>query len=92
MPLDGAPIAFGFSFDRGFDERRLRRLERDRVSRRPAWPRRAAAPSQRLSTALASSSRAGRSARSEVVSWKSQDGTPIEGVLRKPAGYDAGAK
>jgi dipeptidyl aminopeptidase/acylaminoacyl peptidase len=27
---------------------------------------------------------------SEVVSWKSQDGTPIEGVLRKPAGYAPG--
>lgn len=28
---------------------------------------------------------------SEVVSWKSTDGTLIEGVLRKPAGYKAGA-
>jgi dipeptidyl aminopeptidase/acylaminoacyl peptidase len=27
---------------------------------------------------------------SEVVSWKSQDGTPIEGVLRKPAGWKPG--
>jgi dipeptidyl aminopeptidase/acylaminoacyl peptidase len=28
---------------------------------------------------------------SEVVSWKSADGTIIEGVLRKPAGYKAGS-
>jgi len=28
----------------------------------------------------------------EVVSWKSQDGTTIEGVLRKPAGFDPAKK
>jgi dipeptidyl aminopeptidase/acylaminoacyl peptidase len=28
----------------------------------------------------------------EIVSWKSQDGTTIEGVLRKPADYDAAKK
>ncbi|HKM91454.1 MAG TPA: prolyl oligopeptidase family serine peptidase, partial [Candidatus Acidoferrales bacterium] len=28
----------------------------------------------------------------EVVSWKSQDGTTIDGVLRKPAGYDPAKK
>jgi dipeptidyl aminopeptidase/acylaminoacyl peptidase len=28
----------------------------------------------------------------ELVSWKSQDGTVIEGVLRKPADYDPGRK
>jgi dipeptidyl aminopeptidase/acylaminoacyl peptidase len=28
----------------------------------------------------------------EVVSWKSQDGTPIEGILVKPAGFDATKK
>jgi dipeptidyl aminopeptidase/acylaminoacyl peptidase len=28
----------------------------------------------------------------EVVSWKSQDGTMVEGVLHKPAGYDPGKK
>jgi dipeptidyl aminopeptidase/acylaminoacyl peptidase len=28
----------------------------------------------------------------EVISWKSQDGTTIEGVLRKPADYDPGKK
>jgi dipeptidyl aminopeptidase/acylaminoacyl peptidase len=28
----------------------------------------------------------------EVISWKSTDGTPIEGVLLKPAGYDAKKK
>jgi len=28
----------------------------------------------------------------EVISWKSQDGATIEGVLRKPAGYDASKK
>ena len=28
----------------------------------------------------------------EVVSWKSKDGTTIEGVLHKPAGYEAGKK
>ena len=29
---------------------------------------------------------------SEVISWKSLDGTMIEGVLRKPKGYQAGAR
>jgi dipeptidyl aminopeptidase/acylaminoacyl peptidase len=29
---------------------------------------------------------------SEVISWKSQDGTPIEGVLTKPADFDPGQK
>ena len=28
----------------------------------------------------------------EVVSWKSQDGTVIEGVLHKPAGFEAGRR
>ena len=31
-------------------------------------------------------------ARSEVISWKSKDGATIEGVLHKPAGYDAKKK
>jgi dipeptidyl aminopeptidase/acylaminoacyl peptidase len=31
-------------------------------------------------------------AQSEVVKWKSKDGTEIEGVLTKPVGYAAGAK
>src|SRR5260221_2822520 len=28
----------------------------------------------------------------EVISWKSQDGSTIEGILRKPANYDASRK
>ena len=28
----------------------------------------------------------------EVITWKSQDGTPIEGVLHKPAGFQAGKR
>ena len=28
----------------------------------------------------------------EVVSWKSSDGTPVEGILLKPVGYQAGTK
>ena len=31
-------------------------------------------------------------AQSEVVKWKSKDGTEIEGVLTKPVGYQAGTK
>jgi dipeptidyl aminopeptidase/acylaminoacyl peptidase len=31
-------------------------------------------------------------AQSEVVKWKSKDGTEIEGVLTKPVGYEAGTK
>jgi dipeptidyl aminopeptidase/acylaminoacyl peptidase len=31
-------------------------------------------------------------AQSEVVKWKSKDGTEIEGLLTKPAGYEAGKK
>ena len=30
--------------------------------------------------------------KSEVISWTSQDGTPIEGVLTKPAGFDPSKK
>ncbi|MBM3908130.1 MAG: S9 family peptidase [Gemmatimonadetes bacterium] len=30
--------------------------------------------------------------QSEVVTWKSKDGWPVEGVLLKPVGYTAGAK
>lgn len=30
--------------------------------------------------------------RREVISWKSSDGTPIEGVLNKPAGWDPAKK
>ena len=30
--------------------------------------------------------------RREVISWKSQDGTTIEGVLIKPANFEAGRK
>jgi dipeptidyl aminopeptidase/acylaminoacyl peptidase len=28
----------------------------------------------------------------EIVTWKSKDGTPVEGILVKPAGYQAGQK
>jgi dipeptidyl aminopeptidase/acylaminoacyl peptidase len=31
-------------------------------------------------------------ARREVIAWKSQDGTPIEGVLHKPADFQAGRR
>ena len=31
-------------------------------------------------------------ANSEVISWKSEDGAPIEGVLHKPQNYDPNKK
>jgi len=43
-------------------------------------------------TALREQYKEFRLARREVIEWKSTDGTPIEGVLIKPAGYDASRK
>jgi dipeptidyl aminopeptidase/acylaminoacyl peptidase len=90
VALEGAPIAFGFSFDRGFE--------------RVAFTGSSASSYPEVCIAAASGGEVRRLSRlgqqldgwtlgtSEVVSWKSQDGTPIEGVLRKPKGWTPGAK
>jgi len=88
VPLESTPVAFGFSFDRGFDKVAY-------VGSGPsAYPEACLAATRggavaRLST-LSEQLRDFTLGTSEVVSWKSQDGTPIEGVLRKPAGWKPG--
>ncbi len=90
VPLETAPIAFGFAFDRAFE----------RVafvgSSATAYPEACVAPAR--GGAVSRLSRLGDQVEgwalgtSELVSWRSQDGTVIEGVLRKPAGWTPGQK
>jgi len=88
VTLESTPVAFGFSFDHGFDKVAY-------VGSSPsAYPEACLAATRggavtRLST-LSGQLRDFTLGTSEVVSWKSQDGTPIEGVLRKPAGWKPG--
>jgi len=90
VALDGVPVAFSFSFDRAFE-----RVAFVGSSAR-AYPEACLASTgggavtrlSRLSEQLADWTLG----TSEVVSWKSQDGTAIEGVLRKPPGYVPGQK
>jgi dipeptidyl aminopeptidase/acylaminoacyl peptidase len=90
VPLESTPVAFGFSFDRGFERVAY-------VGSSPtAYPEACVAAAR--GGAATRVSRLGAQLEgftlgtSEVVSWKSKDGTPIEGVLRKPAGYAPGQK
>jgi dipeptidyl aminopeptidase/acylaminoacyl peptidase len=90
VSLDDAPIAFGFSFDGAFE-----RVAFVGSSAR-AYPEACLAATAggavtRLSR-LAEQLTGWTLGTSEVVSWKSQDGTVIEGVLRKPAGHAPGQK
>lgn len=48
-------------------------------------------PAQRL-TQMNEQIREWKTAKSEVIAWKSKDGTTIEGVLHKPANYDPSKK
>jgi dipeptidyl aminopeptidase/acylaminoacyl peptidase len=90
VTLESTPVAFGFSFDRGFERVAY-------VGSSPtAYPEACVA-----ATAGGAATRVSRLGAqldgftlgtSELVSWKSKDGTPIEGVLRKPAGYAPGQK
>jgi dipeptidyl aminopeptidase/acylaminoacyl peptidase len=90
VTLDGTPVTFGFSFDRAFEKVAY-------VGSSPtAYPEACLAASRggavtRLSR-LAKQLESLTLGTSELVSWRSQDGTPIEGVLRKPAGYTPGQK
>ena len=90
VALESTPVGFGFSFDRGFDHVAY-------VGSSPtAYPEACLASTRggavtRLSR-LAEQLQGFTLGTSEVVSWKSRDGTPIEGVLRKPAGYAPGQK
>jgi dipeptidyl aminopeptidase/acylaminoacyl peptidase len=90
VPLEGVPVAFGFSFDRGFERVAF-------VGSSPsAYPEACLASTRggavtRLSR-LSKQLDAFTLGTSEVVSWKSKDGTPIEGVLRKPAGWTPGRR
>jgi len=90
VPLESTPVAFGFSFDRGFEHVAFV------GSSAAAYPEACLAAMRGGAVTRLSRLReqlAGLTlGTSEVVSWKSQDGTPIEGVLRKPAGYTPGQK
>jgi dipeptidyl aminopeptidase/acylaminoacyl peptidase len=90
VPLDTAPVAFGFAFDRDFGRVAFT------GSSATAFPEACLASTAggavtRLSH-LSEQLKDWTLGTSEVVSWKSQDGSVIEGVLRKPPGYAPGQK
>jgi dipeptidyl aminopeptidase/acylaminoacyl peptidase len=86
--LAGAPTAYGFSFDRGFEHVAFVGASAS------TYPEACLASTD--GGTVARLSRLGEQlsgltlGTSEVVTWKSRDGTPIEGVLRKPAGWKPG--
>jgi dipeptidyl aminopeptidase/acylaminoacyl peptidase len=83
-------VAFGFSFSRDFKHAAFRAaMENEYVEIYTA----SVAPwkSQKL-TAMGDQLKPFAVARREVISWKSADGTAIEGVLYKPADFDAKKK
>ena len=90
VPLESTPAAFGFSFDSGFEHVAF-------VGSSPvAFPEVCLAATRggavvRLSR-LSDQLEGWTLGTSEVVTWKSRDGTVIEGVLRKPSGYVPGEK
>ena len=90
VPLETAPIAFGFAFDRAFEQVAFV------GSSASAFPEACLASTG--GGVVARLSRLGGQVEgwtlgtSEVVSWKSRDGTLIEGVLRKPAGGKPGER
>jgi dipeptidyl aminopeptidase/acylaminoacyl peptidase len=90
VPLETAPIAFAFAFDRAFGKVAFV------ASSANAYPEAclastAGGPVTRLSR-LGEQVRSWALGTSEVVSWKSRDGVVIEGVLRKPAGWKPGER
>jgi dipeptidyl aminopeptidase/acylaminoacyl peptidase len=90
IALDSAPIASGFSFDRGFERVAFT------GSSAGAYPELCLASTRggavtRLSR-LSDQLGGWTLGTSEVVSWKSRDGALIEGVLRKPAGWTPGQR
>jgi dipeptidyl aminopeptidase/acylaminoacyl peptidase len=83
-------VAFGFSFSRDFKHAAFRAaMENEYAEIYSA----SVAPwkSQKL-TAMADQLKAFSIAHREVISWKSADGTTIEGVLYTPADFDAKKK
>jgi len=90
VPLETTPIAGAFAFDRPFDHVAFV------GSSATTFPEACLASSgggvvARLSH-LGEQLKGWTLGTSEVVSWKSRDGTPIEGVLRKPAAWKAGER
>jgi dipeptidyl aminopeptidase/acylaminoacyl peptidase len=88
VALDATPVAFGFAFDRDFQRVAFA------GSSPTAYPEACLAATgggavTRLSR-LADQLQGWTLGASEVVSWKSRDGTVIEGVQRKPAGWKPG--
>ncbi len=89
-PLEAAPIAFAFAFDRAFEHVAFV------GSSATTFPEACLAPT--AGGAVTRLSRLGEQVKgwtlgtSEVVSWTSRDGAVIEGVLRKPAGWKAGER
>jgi len=83
-------VAFGFSFSRDFKRAAFRAaMENEYVEIYAA----SVAPwkAQKL-TAMGDQLKPFGVARREVISWKSADGTTIEGILYKPADFDARKK
>ena len=90
VPLDGTPMAFGFSFDRSFERVAFNGSSATTYPEACLSATRGGAV-QRLSR-LSDQLEGWTLGTSELVAWKSQDGTPIEGVLRKPKDYTPGTK
>jgi len=90
VPLDTAPIAQGFAFDRGFE--RVAFVGSSAVAFPEACLASTAGGAVTRLSHLSDQLAGWTLGTSEVVPWKSRDGTRIEGVLRKPAGWSAGTK
>jgi dipeptidyl aminopeptidase/acylaminoacyl peptidase len=90
VPLDTTPIAFGFTFDRGFE--RVAYVGSSATALPEACLASTAGGAVTRLSRLSEQLTGWTLGTSEVISWKSRDGTPIEGVLRKPAGYTPGQK
>jgi dipeptidyl aminopeptidase/acylaminoacyl peptidase len=90
VPLDTTPIAFGFTFDRGFE--RVAYVGSSATALPEACLASTGGGAVTRLSRLSEQLTGWTLGTSEVISWKSRDGTPIEGVLRKPAGFTPGQK
>jgi dipeptidyl aminopeptidase/acylaminoacyl peptidase len=88
QPAAGAP--FGFSFSRDFGA--VAYVNSDARTFPEVWVAPVATMSGRPVTAFGSQIREWIVGDREVISWKSTDGTTIEGVLHKPADFQAGKR
>ncbi len=87
----GSPVATGFSFSADGGWMAFVGSSADSYPEVFAGPVKDAGATRKISD-LGSQLKEFALGTSAVVTWKSSDGTIIEGVLRKPAGYEPGAK